>query len=99
MDAATFVAFLRDIVIIVAAVLGTVVLLVIGVVAYETYRKVRAILDSVGRVTRNVEEGSDLVMGKLVRPMAKSAGVSFGIGRAVGFLLGIRSRKRGRKDG
>ena len=89
--AAQIVGLIRDIALIVILLVAMVALLV-------SYRKVSALLDSLGRTVKGVQEVSDALSEKIVGPATAGSGVAFRTGKLAAFFFGL-TRKLRRKGG
>ena len=99
MDAEGLVALIRDLTIILFAMIGVLVLVLGTLLGWLLYRKVVPILDSTKAVTKQAQEASSLISEKVVKPMVAASTFSYSAGRIVGFILGLSRGKGGRKDG
>ena len=93
------VALVRDLSIILLAMLGVLLLVSGSIVAWLTYRKVSPILDSTKETMKQAQEVSTMVSEKLVKPMIGKSAPAFSAGRVVAFLIGLSKGKGGSKDG
>lgn len=89
---ATIIAMARDIVffLLLAALLF---------MALFLFRKVSAMLNSAKRTIRDAENVISAVSDKVVGPATKGSGVAFGVGKVGAFLLGLRRRGKGGRNG
>ena len=88
---------IRDIIIIVFVLGGSLFLLVSVILLFRLYRKVSSLLSSVRKTIKNVEEITSAVSESFVKPATAGSGVAFGAGKLISFLLGFR--KGGKKNG
>ena len=102
MGDSSVVEFLRDLSVIIAVGIGTVLLLTLTIVSVMIYRKLTITLTALQRTAQNAQEGSKAILDKVVKPMTGNATASYGAGQVAGFLLGFfkrRNPKGGRKSG
>ena len=94
---------IRDIIFIVFFGLGTLLILILLVIAFLIYKKIGGLMDSLrgnldsSKVTLgNVAAASTLITDAVVKPIIKTYGVFAGTKKGLGFLVGL-SKKMGRR--
>lgn len=94
---------IRDVIFIVFFGLGTLLLLILLVIAFLIYKKIGGLMDSLrgnldsSKVTLgNVAAASTLITDTVVKPIIKTYGVFAGTKKCLGFLAGL-SKKMGGK--
>ena len=90
-------AELRDLFIIIFAVLGIGATVFILVIAFMIFRRVRDILDSSRAITGDIRNITSSISQDLVKPLASIAGIVQGVAKVLEFLLD--RRKEGRESG
>lgn len=90
-------AELRDLFIIIYAVLGIGATIFLCVIAFVLFRRMRDILDSGRTISRNVRNITSAVSDDLVKPLASISGIVQGIARVLEFILD--RRKEGGEGG
>ena len=88
-------AELRDLFIIIFAVLGIGVTLFFALIIFLIFRRIRATLDSGRAIAGNIRSITSAVSQDLVKPLASIAGVAQGIAKVLEFISD--RRKEGRK--
>jgi hypothetical protein len=88
-------ADLRDLFIVIFALLGIGATLFFSIISFLIFRRVRSILQSGEETLGNVRDISTLISDNIVRPLASIAGVVEGLRRALEFISDIRRRKEG----
>jgi hypothetical protein len=92
-------AELRDLFIVIFAILGIGATIFISIIAFLVYRRIRAVLDS-GRATLgNIRDITSTVSENIVKPLASIASIIRGIARALEFISGPVRRKEGERSG
>ena len=91
MSAVEIIALIRDIAIISAMLVTTIVLLLLGLTVMSIIGSVKRAADRVSEVTSTVSE-------VFAKPAASGSGMAFGAGKVAAFILGLR-KKKGRKGG
>ncbi|MDA0987991.1 MAG: hypothetical protein O2783_02400 [Chloroflexi bacterium] len=101
MSGAELVAVIRDLTIVLFAMVGVLAMLIATVVGLSLYRKVAPTLDSAKATLKNAQEVTSQLSEKVVKPLISASTKTFTAGRVVAFLLGLsRGRgKGGKKDG
>ena len=99
LEASEFIGIIRDLAIIVAAVVGLLVLTAVTLMAFLIYRKVAPLLDSTKATMKQTQEATSLLSEKLVKPMIGASAFAFTTGRVVGFILGVSKGRGGSKNG
>ena len=91
--AAQIIGVIRDVVLIVIFLLAMVVLLAL-------FSKVSAVLDSLKRTVKAVQEVSDALSDKIVGPATAGSGIAYRTGKLAAFFFGLsrRSRRKGGTD-
>jgi hypothetical protein len=94
---------IRDIIFIVFFGLGTLLLLILLVIAFLIYKKIGGLMDSLrgnldsSKVTLgNVAAASTLITDAVVKPIIKTYGVFAGTKKGLGFLVGLSKKMGGR---
>ena len=93
-DIAELVGVIRDVILIIAFLLFT--LLLIGL--YFLYRKLSRLMDSAKRTVASAEQVVDAISSKLAGPAGAGSGVAMGLGKAVAFFGGLRRNKKGKGE-
>ena len=99
MDAEELVAVVRDLTIIVFAMIGVLVMLVATVIGLLLYKKISPALDSAKATLKNTQEVTAHLSEKVVKPLMGTSSMTFNAGRVVAFILGLSRGKGGRKNG
>ena len=88
----------RDLAIIILAVVATGVLIVIAVLAFSLYRRMRTILESEKTVAKTVQQFSSYVSEEVVKPVVQIATVVHGIWQGIDSVSRLFKRKGGRDE-
>lgn len=99
MEASEFIGIIRDLAIIVVAVVGLLVLMAATIMAFLIYRKVAPLLDSTKATMKQTQEATSLLSDKFVKPLIGASAFAFTTGRVVGFILGVYKGRGGSKNG
>ena len=99
MEASEFIGIIRDLAIIVVAVVGLLALTAATTMVFLIYRKVAPLLDSTKATMKQTQEATSLLSEKLVKPMIGASAFAFTTGRVVGFILGVYKGRGGPKNG
>ena len=91
MEAAVFIALIRDILIIVAAGIFILILLVVAFILLRLYPSIR-------RITRNVEESSNILLNVVSKPLNLVTAFLELVNRVTGLVAQFRSRERRNED-
>ncbi len=86
-DIATVVGLVRDVVLLALLTVALIALIVV-------FSKIRDLLNTVKETAKSVQDAVNTVSEKVVEPAASNAGAMRGIGGFLGFILGLRGRKR-----
>ena len=86
-DIATVVGLVRDVVLLALLTVALIALLVV-------FSKIRYLLNTVKETAESVQDAVNTVSEKVVEPAASNAGAMRGISGFLGFILGLRGRKR-----
>ena len=62
------------------------------------YRKLSAVLESAKRTAANVDEIVETVSERIVGPATAGSGVAFGLGKAMAYFAGRKSKNRKEED-
>jgi len=89
-------AELRDLFIIIFAVVGIGAAVFVSLMAFVLYRKLRDILDSGRAITGDIRSITSSVSQDLVKPLASISGIVQGVAKVLEFLF---ERKKEDKDG
>lgn len=89
-------AELRDLFIIIFAIVGVGATVLLSVISFVLFRRLKEILDSGRSITGNVKNITSAISDDVVKPMASIAGVVQGIARVLEFFS---DRKRGGSTG
>ena len=90
--------WVRDLVIVISGSLLVVALIIIIVLLFLMYCRVRSILDSIKKTTRNVQEVSTYVGDEVVKPITQVVALIQGIRQGVDSVSKIfRKKERRRK--
>ncbi len=90
-------AELRDLFIVIFAILGIGATILLSLIAFLIYRRIRAILDSGRAIAGNIRSITSAVSQDVVKPLASIAGIVQGIAKVLDFIS--TRRKEGRKGG
>ncbi len=90
-------AELRDLFIVIFAVLGIGATVFLVLLTFLIYRRIRAILDSGRVIAGNIRSITSAVSEDLIKPLASIAGIVQGIAKVLEFIS--TRRKEGRKGG
>jgi len=99
MDAEELVALIRDLTIILFAMVGVLALLTTAVLGLLLYRKMAPALDSAKATMKNTQEVTSQLSEKVVKPLIGASTMTYSAGRVVAFILGLSRGKGGRKNG
>jgi len=92
-------AELRDLFIVIFAILGIGVTVFLSIIAFLIFRRIRDILDS-GKATLGSTRGiTTVVAEEIVTPLSSIASIVQGVAKAFDFISGYSRRKEGRKGG
>lgn len=92
-------AELRDLFIVIFAVLAIGATIFLSIIAFIIFRRIRDMLDS-GRATlESIRAIATVVSEDIARPLGSIASVFQGVAKAVEFITGPLRRKEGRKGG
>jgi hypothetical protein len=91
MEAAELIALIRDILIIVASGIFILILLGVAFVLLRLYPSVR-------RITRNVEESSNILRNVVSKPLNLATAIVELVNRVTGLVAQFRSRERRNED-
>ena len=83
----------RDLIIIIWGIGATVVMLLIGVLAFLLYRRIRPALDSLKATTKTVENITSVVGEQVAGPLAKVAAFVQGIRQAASLVSQLRNKR------
>lgn len=83
----------RDLVLCIFGLSSTVVVLLIGVLAFICWLRIRPIIDSVKTTTRTVENLTSTVEEQVAEPLAKVAAFVQGVRQAFSLIGGFRKNK------
>ena len=89
-------AELRDLFIVIFAVVGIGAAVFVSLMAFVLYRKLRDILDSGRAITGDIRSITSSVSQDLVKPLASISGIVQGVAKVLEFLF---ERKKEDKDG
>lgn len=99
MSGAELVAVIRDLTIVLFAMVGVLAMLTLTVVGLSLYRKVAPTLDSAKATLKNTQEVTSQLSEKVVKPLIGASTQTFTAGRVVAFILGLsRGRGKGGKN-
>ena len=94
------IAVIRDIAIIVFAVVLSFLTLLLVFLSWRIYRKISPIINSARKASKTVEDVSSNVSEKLVKPLIARSVLALGAGQLLSFILGVAPKKEGgKKDG
>ena len=99
MEATEFIGIIRDLAIIIVAVVGLLVLMAVTIMAFLIYRKISPLLDSTKATMKQTQEATSLLSDKFVKPLIGASAFAFTTGRVVGFILGVSKGKGGSRNG
>ena len=83
----------RDLILIIWGITSTVVIVLIGVLAYLFYRRIQPALDSLKATTRTVENITSVVGEQVAGPLTKVAAFIQGVRQAVSLVSQLRNKK------
>ena len=89
----------RDLAIVILGLGVTIVAILIGLLAFLFYRKLRPILDSIKTTTKKVENVSSCIEEEVSRPLAQLAAFVQGVRQAISLVSGFARRKEGGRNG
>lgn len=92
-------AELRDLFIVIFAILGIGATLFLSIMAFLVFRRIRAILDSGRATVGNIRDITATVSENIVKPLASIASVLQGVAKVLEFILGPLRRKEGERSG
>jgi hypothetical protein len=90
-------AELRDLFIIIFAVVGIGAAVFVSLMAFVLYRKLRDILDSGRAITGDIRSITSSVSQDLVKPLASISGIVQGVAKVLEFLFERRKEDKGGK--
>ena len=96
MDAEALVAVVRDLTIILFAMVGVLAMLIAMFLGLLLYRKVAPTLDSAKATMKNTQEATAQLSEKVVKPLIGSSTLALTAGRVVAFILGLSRGTRGK---
>lgn len=99
MEASEFIGIIRDLAIIVVAVVSLLLLTAATIMAFLVYRKIAPLLDSTKATMKQTQEATSLLSDKFVKPLIGASAFAFTTGRVVGFILGVSKGRGGSKNG
>ena len=99
MEATEFIGIIRDLAIIIVAVVGLLVLMAVTIMAFLIYRKISPLLDSTKATMKQTQEATSLLSDKFVKPLIGASAFAFTTGRVVGFILGVSKGKGASRNG
>ena len=99
MSAGDLVAVIRDLTIILFAVVCMLTMLTATVMGLLLYRKVAPTLDSAKATIKHAQEATSQLSDKVVKPLVSTSTRTFTVGRVVAFILGLSRGKGGNKNG
>ncbi|MBE0415364.1 MAG: hypothetical protein IBX36_02320 [Dehalococcoidia bacterium] len=92
-------AELRDLFIVIIAILGIGATIFLSIIAFLIFRRIRAILDSGRETVEIIRSITSAVSKDIVKPLASIASVLQGIAKVLEFISGPVRRKRGERSG
>ncbi|MDP6102963.1 MAG: hypothetical protein QF579_06665, partial [Dehalococcoidia bacterium] len=92
-------AVIRDLTIILFAVVCMLTMLTATVMGLLLYRKVAPTLDSAKATIKHAQEATSQLSDKVVKPLVSTSTRTFTVGRVVAFILGRSRGKGGNKNG
>lgn len=99
MSAEDLVAVIRDLTIILFAMVGVLAMLTATVLGLMLYRKVAPTLDSAKATIKYAQDATSQLSEKVVKPLIGASTRTFTVGRVVAFILGLSRGKGGNKHG
>ncbi len=99
MDTQEIVGLVRDLTIILFAMLGMLVMLTAAIVGLLLYRKVAPTLDSAKEAAKRTQEATTQLSDKVIKPMLSASTSAYSVGRIVAFIIGLSKGKGERKNG
>ncbi len=93
------VQIIRDILISIYLIAGTIFTLVLVVVTFLLYKAVKGFIGAATRATDNVGKVTEAAVEHLVKPLEEGVSLPSVAGNTVGFLTGFIAGLRGRKSG
>ena len=92
--------WLRDLTIIIYGLVGAIFLIIIGVMAFALFRRLKVILDSLKVTSSNIQEISTVAKEQIVRPMMQVGSIFQGITRWIEMISGyFKKSKKEVNDG
>jgi len=92
------ISWFRDLAIIILVLVGTGALIVIAVIQFLLYRRIKYILDSVKTVAKTAQQISSYVGDEVVKPVIQIAAVVQGIRQGIDSVSKIFRKKGGRDE-
>ena len=99
MDAEQLLALIRDIWLILFAIVGVLVFATITVVVLLLYRKLSPIITAAKTTIDQAQEASSIISEKIVKPMVASSTLAHSAGQVAGFIIGLYKGKGGQNNG
>ena len=99
MSAEDLVAVIRDLTIILFAMVSILAMVIVTVLGLLLYRKVAPTLDSAKATIKHTQEATSQLSEKLIKPLIGASTHTFTVGRVVAFILGLSRGKGGNKNG
>jgi hypothetical protein len=99
MNAESLLAVIRDLTIILFAMVSVLAMLAATIMGLSIYRKVAPTLDAAKATVKNAQEATSELSEKVVKPLVGASTRTFTAGRVVAFILGLSQGKRGNKNG
>ncbi|MFH1559861.1 MAG: hypothetical protein ABID84_00380 [Chloroflexota bacterium] len=93
------VAVIRDLTIILFAMVGVLAMVIATVLGLLVYRKVAPTLDSAKATMKQAQEAISQLSEKVIKPLIGASTLSYTAGRVVAFILGLSRGKGGKKNG
>ena len=91
-------ADLRDLFIVIFSIIGIVATVLLVVLSFLVFRRIRSILDSGRETVGNVRKISSLVSDSIAKPLIGIAGFLQGLRQALGFISRFSRRKEGKSS-
>lgn len=91
-------ADLRDLFIVIFAIIGIGATILLAILSFLVFRRIRSILDSGGETMGNVRKISSLVSDSIVKPLIGVASFLQGLRQALEFISRFSSRKEGKSS-
>jgi len=89
----------RDLIICIYGVVGTIALIMIVVLVYKLYSRIKSILDSAKRTAGTIDDVTSYVGNQAVKPMVQIVALVQGVRQGINTFNNLFQKRKGGKDG